>query len=180
MYTTYNVYGLEGVNITSNWNGCGCAPYRLRVLHEGEVWAPNNIRRRFFDYYPPDDDYIYITKDMSEQMRELTNLCKVHRLLDGDIQWDTYADNIAYREFVDVRALEWLEWLNSIDIYWEKFKATEEYITVRNHISKEIFEYENAIERETKKQKRHVNMGTARIGGRDIPTKIKDDNDMSL
>lgn len=180
MTDKYSVYGLDGVYITSNWNGNGCAPYRYRVLHKGEVWAPNNRRRRFFDFLPPDDNYIYIADMMSQPMIELSNLAKEHRLLDGDIQWDIYADDKEYRAYVDSRAAEWLRWLLAIDEYWFNNQATDKYKKVRNMIYREISNYEFERERDKKNKRGNTFTGTTRIGGRDIPKRIEDDNDLEL
>lgn len=180
MNEKYSVYGLD-LYIESNWNGRGRPPLRIDILHYGNVWSPEGLRRRFEDYYPPDDDYTFITKEMSESMMELTKLCREYRLLDGDIQWDVYATNKEYREYIDSRAHEWFDWLLQIDTYWVDFQATKEYETIRNKIFREIREYEDKREREIKIKKKRSDVGCVRYGGRDLPKKIEvKDDDLTI
>lgn len=180
MNNTYPIYGLNNKYITHNWCGRGCPPYRIKVLYYGEVWTNDgNIRRSFFNYYPPDDDYIYVTDDMSDDMRKLSELCREYRLLDGDIQWVDYADNVDYRAYVDGRASEWLEWLLNIREYWINCEATKEYVETRNIIHTELMDFE-AQHRQLKKKKSFIKSngnGTARFWGKDIPQKIDEDED---
>lgn len=168
----YKIKGLDNIYIRHPWGGNGNKPYILKVLVDGEVYVPNtNTRRRFKDYYPPDDEYIYLTEKVSDAMIKLSGLCKKNRLLDGDIQWYRYAEDESYRRYIDEQAERWYDMLIHVDEYWKGYKATQDYKSVRDIIKDEILYYEN-VKKRVKRKRIPYDDETGRFDGKDIPKKI--------
>lgn len=170
--TQYKICGLDNIYVKHPWGGCGNKPYILKVLVDGEVYVPNtNTRRRFCDYYPPDDEYVIVRDNISDSFQNLSALCKKNRLLDGDIQWYKYAEDESYRGYVDEQAERWYDMLIHVDEYWKDYKATLEYKSVRNIIRDEILYYEN-VKKRVKRKRIPYDDETGRFDGKDIPKKI--------
>lgn len=157
-------YRVVGTNIIEShpWDGIGTPPLRVKVLAYGKVWAPNGCRRTFYDYYPPDNEFIIISEMMSAEMRSLTVFCMRHRLLDGDLQWNLYMTDEIYRKYVEQRAEQWHNSLKQIETYWEGYRASQAYHNLRTEIRHELLEFEHTSKAEQKKKRR---LGMLKIMG---------------